>query len=500
LEYVLEMLDITKQFPGVLALDKARLRVRKATVHALMGENGAGKSTLMKCLFGIYKPDGGKIILEGKEVSITGPKNAMDLGVAMVHQELSQVTKRSVMENIWLGRYPKNGFIVDERRMYEDTKALLSELEIDVDPREILENLSVAKRQMIEIAKAVSLGAKILVLDEPTSSLTVSEVEHLFSIINKLRGKGCAIIYISHKMDEILRISDEVSIMRDGQYISTDRAMDLSVEQIIHKMVGRRLENMYPPYEYAVTDELLRVENLSLPDGRLKNVSFSLKKGEILGLAGLVGSGRSEVLESVFGMMDDSVGRVLLNCKEIPMRHPKYAIKEGFALVTEERRANGIFSRLSILDNMCISNLDSYKSPLMLLSDPEMEKDASYYKDALKIKAPNLSTPIGKLSGGNQQKVIFGRWMLTKPTVMMLDEPTRGIDVLAKYEIYELICKMKKRGIGIILVSSEMPELIGMCDRIIVMSGGRVAGQVDRSQFSDPDVQEHIMTMAAKYV
>ena len=500
MEYVLEMLDITKQFPGVLALDNARLRVKKGTVHALMGENGAGKSTLMKCLFGIYTPDGGKIILDGQEVSITGPKHAMDLGIAMVHQELSQVTKRSVMENIWLGRYPVNGFIVDERRMHDDTKNLLSDLGIDVDPKDRLEGLSVAKRQMIEIAKAVSLGAKILVLDEPTSSLTVSEVEHLFSIIEKLKSKNCAIIYISHKMDEILRISDEVSIMRDGQYISTDRAKDLSVEQIIHKMVGRRLENMYPPYEYAVTDELLRVENLSLPDERLKNISFSLKKGEILGLAGLVGSGRSEVLESIFGMMDGSTGRVLLNCREIPMRHPKYAIREGFSLVTEERRANGIFSRLSILDNMCISNLESYKNKFMLLSASKMEKDAAFYKDTLKIKAPTLSTPIGKLSGGNQQKVIFGRWMLTKPTVMMLDEPTRGIDVLAKYEIYELICKMKKQGIGIILVSSEMPELIGMCDRIIVMSGGRVAGQVDRSEFESGDVQERIMTLAAKFV
>jgi len=494
------MLDITKQFPGVLALDHAKLRIKRGTVHSLMGENGAGKSTLMKCLFGIYKPDGGKIILDGKEVSISGPKNAMDLGIAMVHQELSQVTKRSVMENIWLGRYPLRGIIVDERRMYDDTKNLFSDLGIDVDPKENLGRLSVAKRQMIEIAKAVSLGAKILVLDEPTSSLTVSEVEHLFSIIEKLKAKGCAVIYISHKMDEILRISDEVSIMRDGQYISTDRAKDLSVEQIIHKMVGRRLENMYPAFEYAISDELLRVENLSLEDERLKNVSFSLKKGEILGLAGLVGSGRSEILESIFGMKKGSTGRVLLDCKEIPMHHPKYAIKAGFSLVTEERRANGIFSRLSILDNMCISNLDSYKNALMLLSDQKMEKDASFYMDTLKIKAPNLQTPIGKLSGGNQQKVIFGRWMLTDPTVMMLDEPTRGIDVLAKYEIYELICKMKKRGIGIILVSSEMPELIGMCDRIIVMSGGRVAGQVDRSEFESADIQERIMTLAAKYV
>ena len=494
------MLDITKQFPGVLALDKARLRVKKGTVHSLMGENGAGKSTLMKCLFGIYKPDSGKIVLDGKEVFITGPKNAMDLGVAMVHQELSQVTKRSVMENIWLGRYPTKGVIVDEKRMLDDTKNLFSDLGIDVDPRENLGRLSVAKRQMIEIAKAVSLGAKILVLDEPTSSLTLSEVEHLFSIIEKLRSKGCAIIYISHKMDEILRISDEVSIMRDGQYISTDRARDLSIEQIIHKMVGRRLENMYPAFEYAVLDELLRVENLSLDDGRLKNVSFSLKKGEILGLAGLVGSGRSEILESIFGMKENSTGRVLLDCKEIPMRHPKYAIEAGFSLVTEERRANGIFSRLSIRDNMCISNLESYKNAFMLLSDSAMEKDASIYMDALKIKAPSFNTPIGKLSGGNQQKVIFGRWMLTNPTVMMLDEPTRGIDVLAKYEIYELICKMKKRGIGIILVSSEMPELIGMCDRIIVMSGGRIAGQVERDQFSAPDIQERIMSLAAKYV
>ena len=495
-EYLLEMRNIVKSFPGVKALDGAKLLVRPGTVHALMGENGAGKSTLMKCLFGIYRKDEGTIKIEGEEVSFTDPKNAMENGVAMVHQELNQILKRNVMDNLWLGRYPTKCGLVSEREMYKRTKALFSELEIKVDPHILMSRLSVAQRQMVEIAKAVSYHAKILLLDEPTSSLTSPEVVHLFKIIRKLRKNGCGIIYISHKMEEILEISDEVTVMRDGKFISTDAAADLTIEEIIRRMVGRELTNMYPSRDHEIGDELLRVEHLSARYQSIEDISFSLRKGEILGVAGLVGAGRTEVLETIFGMNEKSGGTIILHGNPLEISSPSEAIGKGFALITEERRATGIFGGLSILENAGISNLRRYRGKLGLLSGRRMARDAKWAVDAMKIKTPSLSTPIKPLSGGNQQKVILGRWLLTKPQVLLLDEPTRGIDVGAKYEIYQLIIEMAREGKGVIMVSSEMPELMGVCDRIIVMSGGRIAGEVDGNNCP----QEEIMALAAKYV
>ncbi len=349
---LLEMSDICKSFPGVKALDNACLTVKKGTVHALMGENGAGKSTLMKCLFGIYKKDSGSIKIEGEEVEFSGPKNAMENGVAMVHQELNQVLKRDVMDNIWLGRYPTKFGLISQRKMYKDTTELFKDLEIDVDPKVIMSTLSVAQRQMVEIAKAVSYNAKLLVLDEPTSSLTSVEVEHLFKIVNRLRARGCGIIYISHKMDEILRISDEVTIMRDGKYISTDAAKDLTIDEIIRKMVGRDLTNVYPPKTNVPGEELLTVKNLTCRYNHVKNVSFSLKKGEVLGFAGLVGAGRTEVLEAIFGMNKKESGEIILNGKTLEIESPDDAIKNKIALLTEERRATGIFAGLSVQEEM----------------------------------------------------------------------------------------------------------------------------------------------------
>ena len=495
-EYLLEMRDIVKSFPGVKALDGAKLLVKPGTVHALMGENGAGKSTLMKCLFGIYRKDEGTIKIEGKEVSFTDPKDAMENGVAMVHQELNQILKRNVMDNLWLGRYPIKYGLVSEREMYKRTKALFSELEIKADPRVPMSKLSVAQRQMVEIAKAVSYHAKILVLDEPTSSLTSPEVAHLFKIIRRLKENGCGIIYISHKMEEILEISDEVTVMRDGKFVSTDAASDLTIEKIIRRMVGRELTDMYPPRDHDIGGELLRVEHLSARYKPIGDISFSLRKGEILGFAGLVGAGRTEVLETIFGMNERSDGTIALHGIPLEISSPSEAIEKGFALITEERRATGIFGGLSVLENTCISNLRRYRGKSGFLSGRKMARDAKWAVDAMEIRTPSLSTPIKTLSGGNQQKVILGRWLLTKPQVLLLDEPTRGIDVGAKYEIYQLIIGMAREGKGIIMVSSEMPELMGVCDRIIVMSGGRIAGEVDGKNCT----QEEIMALAAKYV
>ncbi len=494
---LLEMRGITKEFPGVKALDGVSLTVRPGTVHALMGENGAGKSTLMKCLFGIYAKDSGTITLEGKEVNFRSSKEAMENGVAMVHQELNQALTRTVTDNLWLGRYPKvGGIMVSESIMRKRTKEIFDELEVHVDPRAIMSTLPVSQRQMVEIAKAVSYNAKVIVFDEPTSSLTETEVEHLFRIINMLRDRGCGIIYISHKMEEILRISDDVTIMRDGQYVATRPASELTMEEIIRLMVGRELTNRFPPKENVPGEVILDVEHLSGKYTRLKDASFQLRAGEILGIAGLDGSGRTEVLENLFGSMTKGGGTIRFHGKEIKNRSPRESIKNGFALLTEERRATGIFGIRSILDNTVISNLKSYLMGGICLSDKKMRQDTEWAIQAMRIKTPSQETQIRSLSGGNQQKVIIGRWLLTKPEVLLLDEPTRGIDVGAKYEIYELIINLAKEGKGVVMVSSEMPELLGVCDRILVMSGGLLAGEVDAKNTS----QEEILTLAAKYV
>lgn len=495
-KYVLEMIGISKEFPGVKALDNVQLKVKPGTVHALMGENGAGKSTLMKCLFGVYIEDAGEIYIEGKKVKFKNPKQAMYNGVAMVHQELNQVLQRNVMDNIWLGRYPGKAGVVNDKEMYEATKKVLEELEIDVDPRVKMAKLSVSQRQMVEIAKAVSYNAKILVLDEPTSSLTEEEVKHLFRIINKLRDRGCGIIYISHKMEEILQISDEVTVMRDGKWVDTKPAKELTTDKIIKLMVGRDLTHRFPPKTNKPGEVILEVKNLTgTYQPSIKNVSFKLRKGEILGIAGLVGSKRTELLETIFGIAHHSEGEILLHGKKVENTNASKAIKNGFALLTEERRATGIFGKLDIKSNAILANINGY-SKLGVLDDKKMTKDTQWVIDSMKVKTPSQKTLISTLSGGNQQKVIIGRWLLTEPEILLLDEPTRGIDVGAKYEIYQLIIDLANKGKGIIVVSSEMPELLGICDRIMVMSNGRLAGE----GLTEDLTQEDIMAMAAKYI
>ena len=496
-DVLLQMTDISKEFPGVKALDHVSLTVKRGTVHALMGENGAGKSTLMKCLFGMYSKDGGTITLEGKEINFKNSKEALENGVAMVHQELNQALKRNVMDNIWLGRYPKKaGIMVDEKKIYQDTKAIFEELKIDVDPRKVMSTMPVSQRQMVEIAKAVSFHSKIIVFDEPTSSLTEQEVEHLFDIINMLRDQGCGIIYISHKMAEIKRISDEITIMRDGTWIATEPADSLSMDDIIRLMVGRELTNQFPPKTNKPGEVMLEVEKLTGEYSLLKDVSFNVRKGEIVGIAGLDGSGRTETLETLFGVATKKYGTIKLHGKEVQNRNARESIKNGFALLTEERRATGIFGILSIRENTVISSLEKHKKHKLYLSDKSMKQDTQWSIDAMRTKTPTQDTQIRSLSGGNQQKVILGRWLLTEPEILLLDEPTRGIDVGAKYEIYQLIIDLANKGKGVVVVSSEMPELLGICDRILVMSGGRLAGEVDAKEAT----QEQIMTYAAKYV
>ena len=495
---LLKMVGITKTFPGVKALDGVNLEVQRGTVHALMGENGAGKSTLMKCLFGIYAKDSGQIYLEGQEINFKNSKEALDNGVAMVHQELNQALKRNVMDNIWLGRYPTvmGGLAVDEKKMYKDTMAVFEELGIDVDPHRIMSTMPVSQRQMVEIAKAVSYNSKVIVFDEPTSSLTEEEVEHLFKIINMLRDRGVGIIYISHKMAEIKRISDYITIMRDGQWVATERADDLEMNDIIRLMVGRELTNQFPPKTNTPGEVYLKVEGITGMYNQLKDVSFEARRGEILGLAGLDSSGRTETLESIFGIRTRKAGKIFLNGKPCQNRDAEESIKNGFALLTEERRATGIFGVLDIKANTVISSLKRHKRFGIYLSEKSQREDTQHYINAMRTKTPSQETKIRSLSGGNQQKVIIGRWLLTEPEVLLLDEPTRGIDVGAKYEIYQLILDLANKGKTVLMVSSEMPELLGVCDRIVVMSGGRVAGEVDARNTS----QEEIMTLAAKYV
>jgi len=497
-DVLLQMVDISKSFPGVKALDNVSLTVHRGTVHALMGENGAGKSTLMKCLFGMYNKDKGHIYLEGKEIDFKSSKEALDNGVAMVHQELNQALKRSVMDNLWLGRYPTimGGLAVNEKKMYNDTMAVFQELGINVDPHRIMSTMPVSQRQMVEIAKAVSYNSKVIVFDEPTSSLNEEEVEHLFEIINMLRDRGVGIIYISHKMAEIKRISDYITIMRDGQWIATEKADDLEMADIIRLMVGRELTNQFPPKTNVPGDVYLEVEHMTGMYNQLRDVSFVARRGEIVGLAGLDSSGRTETLESIFGLRTRKDGIISLDGQPCFNRNPGESIKNGFALLTEERRATGIFGCLSIRENTVISSLKRHLRFGIYLNEKTQREDTQYYIDAMHTKTPTQETKIRSLSGGNQQKVIIGRWLLTDPEVLLLDEPTRGIDVGAKYEIYQLIIDLANKGKTVIMVSSEMPELLGVCDRIVVMSGGRVAGEVDAKNTT----QEAIMTLAAKYV
>ncbi|MDK3166458.1 galactose/methyl galactoside ABC transporter ATP-binding protein MglA [Aeromonas caviae] len=496
-EWLLEMIDVSKSFPGVKALDNVNLRVRPHSVHALMGENGAGKSTLLKCLFGIYEKDQGKIFFKGQEINFISSKEALENGVSMVHQELNLVLQRTVMDNMWLGRYPTKGLFVDHGKMYQDTKHIFEELDIDIDPRVKVGTLSVSQMQMIEIAKAFSYDAKIVIMDEPTSSLTEKEVNHLFKIINKLKEKGCGIVYISHKMEEIFQLCDEITILRDGQWVATQPLQGMTMDQIIGMMVGRELTQRFPEKTNQPKEVILEVEHLTAKNQpSIKDVTFNLHKGEILGIAGLVGAKRTDIVETLFGIRDRSEGTIKLHGKEVANHNAHEAIQNGFALVTEERRSTGIYSRLDIAFNSLIANMDNYKGSMGLLSDNKMKSDTQWVIDSMRVKTPTQQTQIGSLSGGNQQKVIIGRWLLTQPEILMLDEPTRGIDVGAKFEIYQLILELAKKDKGIVIISSEMPELLGITDRIMVMSNGRVAGIVNTKETD----QSEILRLASLYL
>ncbi|SMB90054.1 glucose ABC transporter ATP-binding protein/galactose ABC transporter ATP-binding protein [Pasteurella testudinis DSM 23072] len=494
---LLEMKGVSKTFPGVKALDNANLTVRSHSVHALMGENGAGKSTLLKCLFGIYAKDEGEILFLGKPVNFKTSKEALENGISMVHQELNLVKQSSVMDNLWLGRYPLKVGLVDHAKMYNDTQAIFKELDIDIDPKMKVGKLSVSQMQMIEIAKAFSYNAKIVIMDEPTSSLSEKEVNHLFSIIEKLKNRGCGIIYISHKMDEIFKICDEVTVLRDGKWINSIPVKGATMDGIVAMMVGRELTQRFPPKSNQSKEVILTVENLTaLNQPSIKDVSFELHKGEILGIAGLVGARRTDIVETIFGIRERKSGVVKLHDKVMRNKTALEAINNGFALVTEERRSTGIYSNLSIEFNSLISNIKSYMSKFGLLSNAKMKSDTQWVIDAMNVKTPSHKTTIGSLSGGNQQKVIIGRWLLTQPEILMLDEPTRGIDVGAKYEIYQLIMELANKDKGIIIISSEMPELLGITDRIMVMSNGKLAGTVNTKETS----QQEILQLAAKYL
>ncbi|WP_321302035.1 sugar ABC transporter ATP-binding protein [uncultured Sphaerochaeta sp.] len=500
--YVLEMNHVSKSFPGVKALDDVTLKVKPGTVHALMGENGAGKSTLMKCLFGLYSMDEGEIRFNGEPVAINNVKEALSLGISMIHQELHLIPYRSVMENIWLGRFPRIGGskspVVDHQTMFERTDQLLKDLNLSsITPTDLLRTLSVSKAQSVEIAKAVSYDSKIIIMDEPSSSLTENEVEHLFAIIRSLRQRGVAIIYISHKMEEILKISDEVTIMRDGHYVGTWEASELTTATIIKRMVGRDLTHRFPAGGSKIGKELLRVDNYTSPNPRsFKQVSLTLHEGEILGLGGLVGAQRTEVMEAVFGLRLHNEGSLYVRGKEVTINNSYDAKKYGMALLTEERRATGIFPVLSVQDNLVIANIRAYRDKSGLLSSAKMAADTKKSIKDLDIKTPSARTLIKSLSGGNQQKVLFARWLLTVPDILILDEPTRGIDVGAKYEIYVIMRELAAQGKGVIMISSEMPELLGMTDRVVVMSEGRVAGTVNSKETN----QEQVMELATKYV
>lgn len=492
-DLLLDMQNISKSFPGVRALDNVSLSVRRGTVHALMGENGAGKSTLMKCLFGIYSKDSGEVWLDGHPADFKNPRHALENGVAMVHQELNQALKRSVADNIWLGRYPKTlGTFVREGEMRKETIKIFKSLGIRVDPARIMSELSVSTRQMVEIAKAVSYNAKIIVFDEPTSSLTHDETEQLFRIIDSLKKRGCGIIYISHKMEEILRISDDVTVMRDGCHIATCPASELTMDKLIRLMVGRELTERFPEKHASPGEVSLVVKGLSGEYNHLRDVSFNVRRGEIVGIAGLGGSGRTEVLETLFGTAARRSGEIFLDGALVRNRNPRESIRNGFALITEERRRSGIFGILDITENTVISSLRQYvRGPF--LSAGRMKSETGRMIGAMRIKTPSKRTKIRTLSGGNQQKVIMGRWLLTDPKVFLMDEPTRGIDVGAKFEIYSLIVELASKGRCIIMVSSEMPELLGICDRILVMSEGKLAGELDAKSAT----QEQIMALAS---
>lgn len=493
---ILEIRNLSKSFAKNKVLDGINLTLEKGSVLGLMGENGAGKSTMMKCLFGIYAKDEGQFIFDGRQINFNSPKEALENGVAMVHQELNQCLDRSVTDNLFLGRYPTKGGIIDENKMLTEANKLFASLNMNVNPTTIMRTMSVSQRQMVEIAKAVSYNAKIIVLDEPTSSLTEREVKKLFSIVNELKAKGVSFIYISHKMDEVFEVCDSVAVLRDGKMIMVKKTKDTDMNELISAMVGRSLDKRFPDVDNIPGRDYLEVSHLSTKfDPKLEDISFTVRKGEIFGLYGLVGAGRSELLESMFGIRTIASGRLILDGKPLRFRSSKDAMDYDFALVTEERKLNGMFGKDTIRFNTVITNLESYKTHRML-NNRLMTDAANRQIRQMNTKCVSCDELITALSGGNQQKVIIGKWLEREPNVFLMDEPTRGIDVGAKYEIYQLIIEMAKNGKTIIVVSSEMPEILGITNRIAVMSNHRLAGIVETKETN----QEELLRLSAMYL
>ncbi len=489
-EYLLEVEGVRKEFPGVVALDDVQFKLRRGSVHALMGENGAGKSTLMKIIAGIYTPDRGDFRLRGVDVQLTSPLNALENGIAMIHQELNLMPFMTVAENIWIRREPltRLGF-VDHGKLRRMTAELFARLNIDIDPEIEVRELSVANRQMVEIAKAVSYESDVLIMDEPTSALTDREVDHLFKIIRDLRADGKGIVYITHKMNELFEIADEVSIFRDGRYIGTHASIDVTRSDIIRMMVGREITQMFPKETVPIGDVVLSVKDLAL-DGVFRDVSFDLRAGEIFGLAGLVGSGRSNVAETLFGVTPATGGSIAINGVPVRVTSPHKAMKNGMAFLTEDRKETGCFLLLEVLENMQIAVLRDRFVKGGFVSQRRLTQECEAMSRSLRVKTPTMQEPILNLSGGNQQKVLIGRWLLTRPRILILDEPTRGIDVGAKAEIHRLISKLAGEGVAVIMISSEMPEILGMSDRIMVMHEGRATGILSREEASQVRIME----------
>ena len=496
-DIVLSIRGMSKTFGRNRVLDHIDLDVRRGSIMGLMGENGAGKSTMMKCLFGTYQKDEGSISLDGHEVNFSGPKDALENGVAMVHQELNQCLERSVVDNLFLGRYPTTPLgVIDEGRMRKEAADLFRRLGMTVNLTQPMKNMSVSQRQMCEIAKAISYNAKVIVLDEPTSSLMAQEVDKLFQMMRKLKSEGISLIYISHKMDEIFEICDDVSVLRDGNLVMTKHTTDTNMNELIAAMVGRSLDNRFPPVDNQPGDTILSIQHLSTKfEPHLQDITFDVRKGEIFGLYGLVGAGRTELLETIFGIRTRAAGRIYFRDHLMSFENARDAMDYGFALITEERKANGLFLKGNLTFNTTIANLGKYKNGVVL-SDPKMTTATNKEIKTMRTKCMGPEDLISSLSGGNQQKVIFGKWLERYPQVFLMDEPTRGIDVGAKYEIYELIIEMAKQGTTVIVVSSEMPEILGITNRIGVMSNGRLSRIVNTKETN----QEELLRLSAKYL
>ena len=490
---MLKMVGVSKSFPGVKALDNVSLMAYGGEVTALMGENGAGKSTLMKILSGVYKKDEGKIFIEGSEVEVKGIKSAEEAGITIIHQELSVLNNLTVSENIFLGNEKHSKFTgrINKKLLDERSKMFLEQIGCDIDPNRLVSTLNVGEKQMIEIAKALTKNARIIIMDEPTTALTDVETENLFKVIENLRKKGIAIIYISHRMEEIFKICHRVEVLRDGKYAGSAEIKDIDNDKLIAMMVGRTIEDQFPYRDVKKGDLALEVKNLSCKEG-VKGASFTLRKGEILGIAGLMGSGRTELAKTIFGEYKKTSGEISLNGSPININCISDAINNGICYLSEDRKKEGCILGMSVGENMTLCNLKKYENKFKSLDKKEEAKDIEYYIKKINIKTPNKEQFIKNLSGGNQQKVILAKWLMLSPEVLIIDEPTRGIDVGAKKEIYELLNELKVSGKAIIMISSDLPEVLGISDRIMVMSEGRISGELNRDEAN----QESIMKLA----